>query len=444
MNDHIDLFEEHEWLGQFWAPGSDHKFAGLLKYSPAYGVQLKYLILPSEEPWGNSHIHGIIDNGNECTLFGEFSSSDYEHFATRYGTTSFRSCVIGAHISPESKLKEFRINLSSLQEFLNSDDRGREIPFCDETEFKYQSKDIEIGVISEGKFDLVRNDFGNRFHSKNKDQLIDIRKFFKEIEIQNFPGEIGIKKESKKLIKISKPGGIDMWDGLNYSTTIYNLFSLLLFRPVRPVEISAIITQDNSHKCLRVLKNIDGLNEQTINFLKDTSRHFSIKPSEIKLESIFEHWFTTKSQYDTFVPKLANTFRTYRSHELKGSIIMLLTQLEHISKSHKKNGAEKYDFPIKNYNYSNTTEVLASLLKTSQENIGKKLSALRGELAHIGRGKAKILESIPPIWLVGISICLDIVIASHIFHGMKINKGTVRKFQERELKWPQAILEQAK
>lgn len=185
------------------------------------------------------------------------------------------------------------------------------------------------------------------------------------------------------------------------------------------------------------------MDDRTIPQLTNTSHHhsLSIRSDNIDLANVFKTWIETQHEYDTFIPKLANTFRTYRNYELKSSIIMLLTHLEKIAFTNNKSKKEKYDFPIIFYDRTNTKETLEKLLETSSETIGTKLSALRGELAHIGQGKANILSTLPPLRLVGISICLDIIIATHIFTEMGISEAVIYEFQNHELEWPRLILE---
>jgi len=118
-NSDLSLFENHEWLGQFWFPDSELKFAGVLRYRPSTGVEIQYLVLPHENFPETQYLHGVLDNGKSCTLFGKFSISEFSSFATSSGTHNFKCCVIGAHITPNTYFKEFYINISSMQDFFH-------------------------------------------------------------------------------------------------------------------------------------------------------------------------------------------------------------------------------------------------------------------------------------------------------------------------------------
>lgn len=441
MSNRLDLFDNYEWLGQFWPPNSDQTFSGILKYNPTHGVQLKYLILPNEFPWEADHLHGVLEGGEECTLFVKFSNSG--DFSTVTGTTAVNCCAVGAHISPSTTFQKILFNLTSLQEFFASEHPGRQIPFSPDEKFKYSEKGIEVCVISEGTFERVDSDFANHFHTEDHETLDKIRRFFNDLKPKNFWRGIGFSKDRFEMLSVSKAGGIGLSEGIGYTNTFYHLFSLLLFRPVRPTEINAIYIDGTIKTRISILKKVDGLDDKNIQLLKQPPHHneISIKPSELSLPNVFKTWLETKHKYDSFAPKLANTFRTYRAHEVKANIIMLLAQLEGINSFHKRKYGERYDFPINHYDKSSVLDTLAQLLKTNSTEVGSKLSDLRGELAHTGRGGIKILEQIPAFWLVGISICLDITIASHIFESMDIATSTIKKFQEKELEWPREFLQ---
>lgn len=65
-----DLLQEKTWLGTFFpADGYDQRISGELRYSPELGVQLKYLS-PHEESPHSAYLHGILETGEKCTLFG--------------------------------------------------------------------------------------------------------------------------------------------------------------------------------------------------------------------------------------------------------------------------------------------------------------------------------------------------------------------------------------
>lgn len=69
----MKLFEERQWVGEFFVPGQyEKRFPGKIDYSIEDGVKLSYAITDKELPSESELVYGVLDTGDKCTLIGNF------------------------------------------------------------------------------------------------------------------------------------------------------------------------------------------------------------------------------------------------------------------------------------------------------------------------------------------------------------------------------------
>jgi hypothetical protein len=178
--------------------------------------------------------------------------------------------------------------------------------------------------------------------------------------------------------------------------------SLLLFHPVRPIELVILEEDREGYKHLDMLITMPGLNKKTISSLMQGQIHqwMPITPDTVSLPKTFKNWIKFSNGYyangyDVFTADIANDFGVYHEHSVRADFVMLLTQLEQITKEHKMKPSEKYNYPISLYDKSTVLQVIKKALCFDQsvENVGVRLAELRGEVAHIGRPMGELARA---------------------------------------------------
>jgi len=266
--------------------------------------------------------------------------------------------------------------------------------------------------------------------------------------------------------------------------SISELLSLLLFYPVRPVEISLEIEPGRK---LNMLTKIECVDNETLNYFqkKRTRREMPINMGNIFLGRILENWFRLQHGFQSFIPKIANNFFTKDKYEIRAEIVLLLAQLEKVNneingktkkdKSRKsKSKKEHYDYPINFYGSEETLKLIGDSLQLETDPLlrniqffefvvqascrltikdekeahsirwdnlfldiffiffGPILSNLRGEIAHFGR-PIILLNKLEFTNLVALCRGLDLIIASHIYKQLEIEEYLIMAFQKHNV-----------
>ncbi len=157
-----DHFEKYEWIGLFWAESdcieketpieseSYIDFPGKLSYDIENGVQLEFMCPMGRRIKKSRHIYGALENGEKCTLFGNF---DPDRFGFHSGEISiykakitFESVVFGIHITTEEKFDGISMDFTNFQEFCHPQGFRDWAQYSEEPIFKESHEDIEISL----------------------------------------------------------------------------------------------------------------------------------------------------------------------------------------------------------------------------------------------------------------------------------------------------------
>ena len=157
-----------------------------------------------------------------------------------------------------------------------------------------------------------------------------------------------------------------------------------------------------------------------------------ITATNSKITEIYAKWLEAENGFELFTATIANDFGKVHRHELYAEIVLTLTQLESISYSLGGKANEKY---TRAFNKYGCAELMSSIKQyfsiSDDEQLGKCLTDLRAEIAHVGK-PVKHLKNISFPELYGIAKCIGIVIASHIYQKLGIGKREIEKFQMQQ------------
>jgi hypothetical protein len=441
MSKELHLFESHEWLGHFSYPDGSFAFPGILKYSPENGVQLEYLCELRGDINRTPHLFGALENGKSCTLIGDFNPREgglsVGSVSIYRGTWGFRYCIFGATVSPDALFSGIWVDFSHFQEFCFPQGFKATAPWQQEPLSLFRSDSVEIAIVQTANFDLAGSHYANIFHSDNKQLLADFESFMGSLKSKYPDDFLYARKDIKWLLRIRRLEGSVVGDLVKDIFSIANLLSLMLFYPVRPIEITVMQARaDGKFDSLEMLMGIGNLNNETLEFFRREPSNFRmpIKMSNIDAGKVFGNWLKLSEGYDSFVPKIANDFGIRTDYQTRAEIVLLIAQLEKINQELGGGYGKRFEYPITHYGSTELTDLMrdALLLPNLSEDIGSKLSDLRGEIAHFGR-PANLLHQLSAVQLMVVCRCMDLVIASHIYKQLGINDEIVGEFQKQHV-----------
>lgn len=440
-------FENYEWLGWFYYPDRSLEFSGKLTYNPEDGVCLEFLSSMSSKMKEVDHLYGTLINGTLCTLIGDFDPrkngmSISKRLAIYNGKSRFSYAVFGRHVSPEQLFSGIKVNFTGFQEFCIPEGFKKIAIYEPKPMHTYEDEDLVISIISDVHFEYVDKNFANRFHCENENITKEISDFFSNLYDRYPKSNLISRVDIKWFLQILSIEKKSVDDILVYIRSMYHLLSLLLFHPVRPVELVLLEKNEEGYAYLDMLISMPELNKKTINILMQRQVHqwMPITPDTVFLPKIFKNWIQFSKEYygngyDTFTAKIANDFGIYYEHSVRADFVMLLTQLEQITNEHKMKSSEKYNYPISLYDKSTVLQVMTKVLCLNQHvpNVGAHLTELRSEVAHVGRPR-KYLKKLSSINFLCLCKCLDIIIVSHIYTGLEVPVEVIQQYQEKCLK----------
>lgn len=440
-----DHYEKYEWLGIFWTPDRSIQFPGKLTYSPEDGIELEFLY----EMTGNkvdrtNHIYGTLSDGKLCTLYGNFSPEGFGlHLgksAIHNGKIRFLAALFGENSPPEEKHDGAWIDLTNFQEFCHPQGFKDYAKFSLEPIQEKTAQDLTISIVNGGKFRFLSNNWGNLFHCDNQEITSEILDFFEGIKNKHPKEIISVRNDIDWNLKIHSKNGITLNELLDKQVyPLENLLSLLVYQPIKRKEISIMKKSEISpgkFESLPLLTSLFDIDKFKISVLqrKISNLDLPISAKNSNIPELFAKWKEIEDGAQLFTGIISNRFGRSYQHQLYAEIILNLTQLEEISYSLGAKAREKYTRGLNKHAGKNIVNLLKAYLSTTDdENLGKALSDLRAEIAHIGK-PAKHLKSLSVGALVGISRCIEIAIASNIYEQLGLSENQISSFQKRQIR----------
>ncbi|WP_155416629.1 hypothetical protein [Burkholderia vietnamiensis] len=436
-------FQTYEWLGLFWTPNKEIEFPGKLTYTPENGLALEFMCGAGAKFDKTTYLYGVVATGEKVTIFGDFNSAYFGyHFgevSIYQGNPKFHTAVFGAHVEPDDKFSGFTLDLTNFQEFCHPQGWKGLAKYSNQPLFQGRADDLSISIVNTGKFSFLGKAAENLFFCENDQVTEKISQAILEISRQHENEQILQRKDIGWELWIEAERGVSYSEVMGNIGKLENLLSLLIFSPVRRTEASILVADqqgDGKFRRLPFLSSLFDMSKHKIEVLQREISHFhqAITPRAAKnFSEIISNWFANFDGFQSFVPQIANRFGRYHEHELRASVVLNLTQLEAISRYLGCNGEkDKYDLPLKTYDKTHIREILKfSLGIDDVDKIGKKLSEMRGEIAHVGR-PIKLLAKIGTRGLLKISRCLEVVITSHIYEKLGVPEANIVEFQKKE------------
>lgn len=441
MKKYYNHFENYEWTGMFCNPDSDDKFCGKVTYTPEDGVLINLFCISQLKTKNFDCLYGILSTGDLCTLLGKFCVDGMkmnESAILHNGACSVYAMIFGEHVSNEQLFAGFSLDLTNFQEFCYPQGFKDWARFSEQPLLEIQVNGLNVSIRNTLNFSYLGSAVKNIFHCTNEvvaQRLVDS---ISEV-MQEYPNEsISKRTDIGWELVVKADAGMNYSEVSRYISLFENLMSILIFRPVRRAQVYILPLDDTLRSnCLPLLTSFFNMSKRKITALQKEISNY-IQPITLgKVENfanVILRWLLMNDQYLLFVTQISCRFDRQHEHELKGLFLINLVQLEATALAlGKGTQKEKYSAPFERYDYTRINNVVMSVFELNDRSgIGQALGRLRAEIAHLA-ATDKTLSKIGTRGLLIVNHCVELIITSHIYTELGVEKGLIESFQESEL-----------
>lgn len=432
-----ELFEEHSWIGEFFQENNyEHRFTGKLSYHPEKGVLLDYTYTSVVQLSSVTHLHGVMANGDKCTLIGQFSPESAgltlkDGINTRSGKAGFLAIVFGEFISGSTQFNTVDFTLTGLQEFFFPKGYKDLVKYSNKPLISINTKYGKLSVGNNAKFGSLAKDVSSQIYTRNAEAQQKLAEAFTKIESEHSDAHFMLKQDISYSIKLESESGADIETFYDHITDIANLFALLVSSPVYPDRIKFIVGSGVDKKSLVFYPSMS-LEKRVIelSLQERTNFYMPIKNSNVDLESVLSNWLDSPKNFSTLISRLQNE-TGYRSvHEVHGELVLYGTQFEAISYDEGAK-SQKYIYPLKTYASPEISNSINTIFtKVGCTDAGTGISSLRNEIAHVGRPK-ELIPKLSMRELVDISLYMQLTIIGKVLSELDIPDDVIFNYQNR-------------
>lgn len=286
-------------------------------------------------------------------------------------------------------------------------------------------------MVCNASFQLLHEEIESHFFSENVDALNDLKLAFKNIAAKH--GEhFLVRKDIAYRIQLKFKPGATIQGAYSQLEDLTNLFALLICAPVHPESIRA----HKERPPLRGPITIEiypsmVLDSRTTDLCTRRRFHRSmpITKSTAPLDSIVSAWLRNPKLHSSVVSSIQYDTGHRNEHTAHGDVVLYATQLESISHMAGKPENLKYEYPIVTYGCRKLQDAFVRIFANcGVTDVGKAISDLRNELAHVGKPK-KMLATLTPKDLGQISQCLRLTIIGYIFTTIGVPQDAITRYQ---------------
>ncbi len=434
-NTKYSSFKKYEFIGEFFITESSYatRFSGKIEYDLESGLILSFNIADTDFPKKIDVLLGVLDNGEKCTLVGPFDFSQagmrMGKIVTSYGKQGFRFLVIGEFVGIDKLYDHARFTFSHMQEFFYPQGWINNVKYKEGVIEKIEGANWDLEVENRATFTDITRSLENLLLTKDESVAKEIVASVSSILSGADNEHLLIRKTLEFLFKFQSKENLDIQGIYDSLYRITSLFSILMNVPVFPDEIKLY---SHSEVSVQVLAG-QTLEARTVELAKSKpSYHFMpINRSSVDLATSLIKWcelydnyqvLSTTFQYET-------NFRTL--HAAYSDIILYLANVEAIAIDLGTHKESKYVSAIEKYASSKLINSLKSIFTAINENnLGKNLSDIRGELAHEGRPK-KLIHQLGIGDYVNIATLLKLIVVSHLLSKLGFNEHSIHDYQSK-------------
>jgi hypothetical protein len=438
-----DLFENKEWIGEFFAPDQyANRFSGRLTYTPETGVVLDYTIigLPGKGlsvPKDTDVLFGFLEDGSRCTLVGQFHPSigmslHGGHQVMR-GNNVFSLLMVGDFVKRDTLFQGVTFTLMGKQAFFVRDGREDFVPFGTGPLLEVKTAYGRLAVSKSARFGGLR-DITSHIISTNRAAMEEIKTAFRQIKEHHADSHFEIRKGSIShdvTIEFGVESGIA--EICKQVFQIANLFALLTCSPVYPDSVRVFgKDQEGNLEILHVYWTMV-MEKRTIE-LATNERFHALMPitySNIDLSNVLEAWFAISDKYSVIVTGIQHEIGFRNEHSVHGELVLYSTQLESISQPENIKKEKRYQYPIDKYGSEQVKKGLKQIFaKINKKTLGENIGELRNEIAHVGKPK-RLLKVLSLQEFANITRYLQITIIAYILTNLGIPRQIIEDYENK-------------
>ncbi|MDR7088605.1 ApeA N-terminal domain 1-containing protein [Cellvibrio fibrivorans] len=433
------VFDAHEFFGEFFHNQDDYasRFSAKIKYSPETGLILEYSIVDSDVPSACEILFGILNNGKRCTLFGPFNFNlggrRFGVINTKYGSHGFPCLVMGDFVSPDKKFDHSRFTFHHMQEFFYPQGHLDGVAYKDGTLETIKGTDWIIEIENRATFNDVTETLMNLIINENGKALKRLSSSYEKIKTAFPDNSFLLRKSLEYLFKYIPCTPKTIKEMYLDILKITSLFSIFMDRPTFPDEVKIFPNAEASNS-ISLLSSIN-LESRTVGLAKSNPSHFlmPINRNKIDLSKTISTWFELHDSYRV----LSTTFQYETNHRTLHSaysdVILFSTNIESIAHDLGMPTSDKYEGPINRYGSDELKSAIRNIFIIHNNNsLGKNLSDLRNELAHVGRPK-KLIKILNISDYVDVAEILKLVVVSHLLEQIGVARDVIYGYQKRLL-----------
>ncbi|WP_414618487.1 HEPN domain-containing protein [Serratia liquefaciens] len=431
-----DFTKEYSFHGEFWHDYNDNKgrFPAKIEYSPYNGLILDYCISDSDSPMSCERLYGVLNTGEPCTLIGPF---DFHHSSMHLGKLRvltgrhhFQILIFNGFHEKNEKIEHCDLALYGMQEFIHPQGFITQLKHSEKPLMTAQGADWKIDVINTATFNMIGDGLINIVNCQNDDALVKFKKDF-SLTKELFPNAFFLLRNKLKFyFRYTNTVKKDVSEHIYELCKISGLFSILLDKPVIPEELHIKFSGSSEKKpCLFS----NSTEQRTIDLaLSDINHHLlPLNWNQVDLHLILCNWLTIGDDYDSLSVTYQNETGYRTLHQAHADIILYATQLEAINLSLSGKTSEKYTGPIDKYASTSLKDKLEKAFSNfNSDPLGKNISALRNELAHVGRPKI-MMKKMKIDDYIKIGLYLKVIVTSQLLSRLGLSKEQIERYQNK-------------
>lgn len=432
----MDILSSYSWFGEFFLPNDhENRFTGRLDYSPTSGLKLSWFMTDGFSKKSGNIIHGFLETGEACTLFGRFDAaysglSLKQGFTSRSGDFHFALLAIGDLLADERVFQKVDFSLSGMEEFFVSKGLKDQVVLKRDALNSWETSYGRFEVGLSAKFRSFVTDVTASVYSHEEAANEDLRSSYNEVLKRNPNACFMLRQELSYGVHLKTFNFVTYNELYNHISALAGLFSVLMCSPVYPESIVARIDQEDSSlpAKLNILPSLR-LDPRTIELTKRNRSHFNmpINGSAIDVGVVAKKWLENPQRHSVMVSGIQHETGLRTEHAAHGDIVLYATQLEAVSHAEGRS-SEKYAYPIRRYGGGILEPTLIMISKKyASPDAGRFVSDLRNEISHVGRPK-KILANISLGDLVIVSRILQLAVIGSILHQLGVSMEVISKY----------------
>ncbi|MFT2092537.1 hypothetical protein [Paraglaciecola sp. 2405UD69-4] len=423
--------------GEFYPPENyEDRVSGRLHYDPYWGAKLNFVT--KSEKIDSPVLHGVLEDGSICTLFGPFHIENGNRFRNRKLTILSvdmvcTSLLFGEHIDLTKKFTSIDFKPLNMEGFFTNQANASGTKSRDRDFTEYELDNFRLKVTFNNKLKGISSLSANLYSDTEyaEQQLDKLDEHFNSL---TYKPELWIRLGYESIISIEYDTEKLLSELIADICNICNFFAISIQRPVIAENITIEFQEgDNNHK-IKVFPS-EYIEESTLRIaLSETPRNFGpVTLQKLDLGKVINNWFKLSFNTRTIVAQVQRKRELRSIDEVYGGIVVLATHLEDILNEDKKSNAniklKKYDYSLHKYGNEILRKKLIALIgDQKQKTLGERIGLLRGEIAHVGVRQRPITARLGIMDLIEVEHLLRIVVCAFLLSKSGVDSRCVDEY----------------